>query len=342
MTRQRNRAELAVCLVAALGEMTEARRVSLYKVFSPPGDLLVGLVADADATGARGYDDGVSWPEGTGSIDRFPHLRDRLGHDATWIKVVPGGAAHHIFEARQANGELFGFVEIVTDQPVAGHRRRAAEGLLTVMRNCLALLDYSESDTLTGLLNRKTFDQYLIDILSRISADDDGTHRPAHLPRRRHPRGQVDHHWLGVMDVDHFKSINDRFGHLIGDEVLILVARMMKESFRSQDKLFRFGGEEFVVLLKPTEFDNARATFDRFRREVEAHEFPQVGRVTISIGFTRIELDDTPSEVLGNADEALYWAKGHGRNRTCAYEELLADGNLKPHDDQMHTDVEFF
>lgn len=341
MTRQRNRSELAVCLAAALRDVAEARQVSLYKVFSPPGDLLVGLIADADATGARSYDDGISWPEGTGSVDRFPYLRERLGREATWIKVVPGGSTHHIFEARRADGGLFGFADILTEAPLDGARRQMVDGLLTVMRNCLDLLDYSETDTLTGLLNRKTFDRYLLDILARIGTNDDidrpGPHR---LPKRRHPLTEACH-WLGVVDVDHFKSINDRFGHLIGDEVLILVAQRMQASFRSQDKLFRFGGEEFVVLLKPTEFDHARATFDRFRQSIEDHDFPQVGHVTLSIGFTRIRLSDTPSEVLGNADEALYWAKEHGRNRTCAYEELLADGRLRAHS-TLHTDAVLF
>ena len=131
------------------------------------------------------------------------------------------------------------------------------------------------------------------------------------------------------MDIDKFKTINDRFGHLIGDEVLILMANLMRESFRVQDKLFRFGGEEFVALIRPAEFSHATRTFERFRTHVEAFNFPQVGRVTISIGFTRIKLGDTASKILDSADEALYWAKEHGRNQSHAYETLIAEGKLQ-------------
>ena len=340
ITRQRNRGELAVRFVAALAELVDARRVSLYKAFSSPGDILVGRVAEADPQEAKSYDDGVSWPDGTGSIDRFPHLRARLAEGASWVKITPE-SAHQVFDIRRGDGELFGFIDLLTAKPLAPAHAAIVEGLLDLLRNCLALLDYSETDTLTGLLNRKTFDQYLLDILSRISSDGDNVAETPHLPKRRLPRPHGHHHWLGVMDVDNFKSINDRFGHLIGDEVLILIANMMRASFRAQDQLFRFGGEEFIVLLKPTGYEQARATFERFRQDVEGHVFPQVEHVTISIGFARIGIEDTPAEVLGNADEALYWAKQHGRNQTCSYEELRTAGNLKPHP-VLHTEAEMF
>ena len=71
--------------------------------------------------------------------------------------------------------------------------------------------------------------------------------------------------WLAVVDIDHFKLVNDRFGHLYGDEVLILVANILRSSFRNQDRIFRFGGEEFVVLLRAATLENARQGFDRFR-----------------------------------------------------------------------------
>jgi diguanylate cyclase (GGDEF)-like protein len=162
-----------------------------------------------------------------------------------------------------------------------------------------------------------------------------------HVPRRRQAQKLVHHHWLGVIDIDHFKNINDNFGHLIGDEVLILVSNLMKSAFRSQDKLFRFGGEEFVVLLKPTELANALATFERYRKEVDGFRFPQVEHVTISAGFTRIGLYDTPSMILDNADEALYYAKEHGRNLVFCYEELIDAGKLVKHQ-MLHTDAEIF
>jgi diguanylate cyclase (GGDEF)-like protein len=337
ITRQRHRGELAVAVAAALYDLVDARHVSIYKSFAPPGDLLVGMVAEADRAGVRGYDDGVSWPAGTTSVSRFPHLRDRLRRDGNyWVMATPE-AAHQIFELHQ-DDRLFGFVEIQSDRPLDGQQQAIVEGLLGVMNNCIAMLDYSETDTLTGLLNRKTFDQYLRTILSGLDGAGERYRLPG-LPHRRQRHVGVDRHWLGVLDLDHFKQVNDRYGHLVGDEVLILLANMMRLSFRNQDKLFRFGGEEFIVLLKPTEFDNALATFDRFRQEVEAHQFPQGCRITISIGFTGIGVRDTPAAILGNADEALYWAKENGRNRTCSYEQLIDEGSLRPQPDRAEAEL---
>ena len=144
-----------------------------------------------------------------------------------------------------------------------------------------------------------------------------------------------------MLDIDHFKRINDNFGHLIGDEVLLMVANLMKNSFRFRDKLFRFGGEEFVVVLKPTGATQAQAIFERFRSTMENHAFPQVGRVTISIGYAQIRLHDQPSVILDNADQALYWSKEHGRNRVSSYEALLASGELAP-PAAIDSDIELF
>lgn len=339
ITRRRHRGELAATTVAALRDLTGAGRVALYKTFAAASEapevpeVVVALVAEADAFGAKSYNDGISWPTDAAPIGRLPRLREHLDRES-----AAGGAVVRaddpkrlVLTLRQANRELFGFVEIETDRPLDTRHTALAEGLLGVMMNCVAMLEYSETDTLTGLLNRKTFDQYLLDILSRTGGDrDESRGRPAAF-HRRHAHPDASRHWLGVADIDHFKQVNDRFGHLIGDEVLILIANLMRKSFRAQDKLFRFGGEEFVMLLKPIELRHAQAAFERFRRMVQDCAFPQVGHVTISIGFTGIGLRDTPGDILGNADEALYWAKEHGRNQTCCYEVLCAEGHLRRH-----------
>lgn len=344
ISRQRNRGQLEASFVTAVHELAGAERTDLYKLFTPPGDLMVGLAAQAAADGTRMLDDGISWPQGTGSLERFPNLQLCLAsgdiHDDTEPSsglrrrccVIDGVVGSH----------AFGFLVLHTRTSLAPSAAAVVKGLVGLFRNCIAMLDYSEIDTLTGLLNRKTFDEYLINILSHVAEEGDRLPRSSRLPRRR--QGQqpsIDHHWLGVIDIDTFKSINDGFGHLIGDEVLILVANLMKSAFRSHDKLFRFGGEEFVVLLKPTGAANALAIFERFRREVEQFRFPQVGRVTVSAGFTRIGLYDTPSMILDNADNALYYAKEHGRNRVCCFEDLIDAGEVVKHQ-VLHTDAEMF
>lgn len=215
-------------------------------------------------------------------------------------------------------------LEIAHGSPFTPEALYMVTGIVSVYRNFQNLLDYSERDSLTGLLNRKTFDDQLARMLHAADLEQAAPGQPE---RRQH--GADEKQWLAVVDVDHFKSVNDRFGHLYGDEVLILIANLLQSSFRSQDRVFRFGGEEFVVLLRSTTLDNARRIIDRFRQDVEAHAFPQVGRVTVSVGFTSVSAADSPVVTLGHADQALYYAKAHGRNRVCHYEELVASGQLQ-------------
>ena len=143
-----------------------------------------------------------------------------------------------------------------------------------------------------------------------------------------------------MIDIDHFKQVNDRYGHLFGDEMLILLADTMRRSFRRRDKLFRFGGEEFVVILRHAGEQRAQQVFERFRLAVMDREFPQLGRMTVSIGYTRIRAFDTPSNLIGRADEALYYAKRHGRNQLRCYEVLAETGHVAAR--VMNTEAELF
>jgi diguanylate cyclase (GGDEF)-like protein len=145
---------------------------------------------------------------------------------------------------------------------------------------------------------------------------------------------------MGVIDIDHFKRVNDTYGHLIGDEVLLLLARLMRASFRFDDRLYRFGGEEFVVLMRCTDAAAASLAFERLRSHVERHMFPQVGRITVSIGFTELKPGDTPSGAFERADKAVYFAKGQGRNQVRHHADLVAAGHLE--DDTKVGDVELF
>ncbi len=202
---------------------------------------------------------------------------------------------------------------------------RQAHDVLSLARiygHQLRLLDYGELDSLTRLLNRKTFEE-TFDRLLQAS-----TRGCEYLGGERRQADAAMPAWLCVIDIDHFKRINDTFGHLFGDEVLLRLGELMRRTFRTGDRLFRFGGEEFVVLLNAVDAARAAQSFERFRRRVERHDFPQVGQVTCSIGFTRVEALDVPTDVLGRADRALYYAKASGRNRVCDYEALLGAGAI--------------
>jgi diguanylate cyclase (GGDEF)-like protein len=334
ISAQRDRSELEVAFVHAVREVLHATSAQLFRVFTPKGDCLAGLVAKSDHSGQHCLDDGLSWPVNTASIEHFPALHRCLTSGNSI--VVPAGAAsdsnlhEQVFPIVREGNIFFGFLVVRQNEALDARQQGVVLGLIRLFCNQLRLLDYSEIDTLTGLLNRKTFDESLLRILSSLQGNDATNNgNVLHLPRRRHSGDADDSHWLAVIDIDHFKTINDTYGHLIGDEVLLMIANMMKTSFRAHDKLFRFGGEEFVVVLKPTEARNAMNIFDRFRRQVEAHQFPQVGHLTISTGFARIGINDLPSAIIDNADEALYWAKHHGRNQVFSYENLVNEGHLQ-------------
>jgi diguanylate cyclase (GGDEF)-like protein len=193
------------------------------------------------------------------------------------------------------------------------------EALVYAYGNLLSLVQVSERDTLTGLFNRRMLDRCLPELISRLGS-----------PRRR-TSDPVSAH-IGLMDLDRFKRVNDKFGHLYGDEVLLLFSVLMKQSFRSSDLLVRYGGEEFIVVLTDTTLANCEKVLERFRQKVETHWFPPVGRITISAGAVRVSNQALPSTILDQADQALYYAKRAGRNRVCIYEKLVKEGLIEVHE----------
>ncbi len=202
--------------------------------------------------------------------------------------------------------------------------KKFIEGYFRIYRNHLKILNISEHDCLTGLLNRRTFDQNLGELLAewhKVNDRSEIEHQSYPVRRQTH---ESKSNWLAVIDLDHFKQINDKYGHLYGDDVLLLLANKMRECFRSYDKLFRFGGEEFVVLLRSTDQTGAEAALERFRSSLENYQFPNHEVITVSIGFVESHNHASPVQLLGQADEALYHAKNLGRNRICQFENAAA------------------
>ena len=334
MTQGCERQQLSAVMAKGMQALVRADCVRLYKLEEVAGAFYVWLAVEATRKGTVSHDDGISIPDDLQKISDDALLDASLKTGAT-----QAANARVVFPVMTGENRCFGFV-VVDGKPLTAAQVQLAEALRDIFRNFLAILDYSELDTLTGLLNRKTFDVYLRRILSSLFSGDANRKALPGQPRRRRAHAPDHNHWLAVIDTDHFKRGNDTFGHSIGDEVLLMVASMMKTTFRTQDKLFRFGGEEFVVLLKPTTAAEAHGAFERFRRSIEARSFPLVQRMTISIGYSRIRLTDQPSLILDRADQALYWGKAHGRNLACEFETLLAEGKLSKKDDAP--DVEFF
>jgi len=155
------------------------------------------------------------------------------------------------------------------------------------------------TDALTGLANRRGIDQHMRREVARVL---------------RHGYRLS----FALLDIDHFKNVNDRFGHGVGDEVLRRVAESIGRTLRASDLAARWGGEEFLVVLTDTGLDGARMCAERIRAAVEALSLPRVSHVTISAGVAELTSGEDLSVALLRADEMLYKAKASGRNCVCS------------------------
>lgn len=201
-------------------------------------------------------------------------------------------------------------------------RERSAqvEGSLQVMHHELgelraqvrALSRDSQTDALTGVSNRRAFDKAL-DRLTTEAATSGQTL------------------CLIMVDIDHFKAFNDSHGHMVGDQVLRVVAQEMQQCVKGRDMLARYGGEEFSVLLPATPIAGARMLAESIRviienQVIDGHDGRRLESVTISLGVAQFVPGETPGDFLHRADECLYRSKQHGRNRVTTEADLEANG----------------
>ncbi len=154
------------------------------------------------------------------------------------------------------------------------------------------------TDRLTGVGNRRAFDQ-----LAELEV--------AKSNRYGVPVSLI------LFDIDHFKQINDAYGHTVGDSVLVRIARRVSSRLRDTDSIARWGGEEFAVVTPCTPISGAYVVAEAIRRAVEEESFRPVGHVTISLGIAQLAPHETAAFWLARADRLLYEAKQQGRNRTC-------------------------
>lgn len=382
LTGLRDRDTLDVSLALALRDLLRPVRVAVHRTTGDAGDERWLTRARLTADDLTATADSV-WSD----VSQLPRLDDRPSWrqclESGVLMLLPGDELVTLLPM-QSEGGSPGVVELVTSAPLSEELLRLVTGVLRIYRNVQSLLDYSERDTLTGLLNRKSFDESFYKLAATqaasiaaasalapvpaspappsqpalqppealpaeaavaadgVAADADAVAEPVQPASRQGKRRLVDppQYWLGVIDIDHFKSVNDRFGHLIGDEVLLLLSRVMRASFRFHDRLYRFGGEEFVVLLRCANEVDAMAALERFRRAVRDYPFPQVQRITVSIGFTDVRPGDTPNAAVERADRAVYHAKNHGRDQTHCQATLVAQGLLG--DADRGSDMELF
>jgi diguanylate cyclase (GGDEF)-like protein len=201
--------------------------------------------------------------------------------------------------------------------------------LLQIYQNFTKLIRDNEHDTLTGLLNRKSFEHKINKVLGQTQTKS-----------KRNDDKSDQRFYLAIFDIDHFKRVNDQYGHLIGDEVLLLFSQLMKQTFRNSDQLFRFGGEEFIGIFECTYPQDISNALNRFREAISNFDFPQVGKVTVSAGYTEIVAFDISSHLIDRADLALYHAKNNGRNLFSHYEYLVNTGALQ--ENKKEGEIELF
>lgn len=341
ITGHRDHDLLNISVISALRELTESEQARVLDVVAAGAQIYLRPKISIEKGQVIVADDAFPGKDLDELVSDYPQLAEGLAQKSHIIEGALADGTRVIWLPIWMNDKTHTCLEISNPAAFNKNTKDVMNGILIVYRNFQNLLDYSERDSLTGLLNRKTFDDNFLKIL-RTSVNQNGHDQlpPGEFGHERRNNTVEKQHWLAVLDIDHFKRVNDQFGHLYGDEVLILIANIMRSSFRPADKLFRFGGEEFVILLRSTTEDDAKMIFERFRHNVESYAFPQVGRVTVSIGFAHIDPFEPAVGIMGRADQALYFAKSHGRNRTCHYECLVKSGELKV--ELSHDDVEFF
>ena len=282
--------------LARNGKLTEADLEQIYETYLSHSKTTDRI----DKVGARVI----------GEIDDVMRLiNDALGMSASYEASL-SGASQELSGAK--NSEQ---VKAIVDQLVKSTRdmrniNKALEERLTLSKSEISNLQQSldairaESltDPLTGLGNRKYFDRMIeMAVQSALASGEPLS--------------------LLMFDIDHFKSFNDSYGHLTGDQVLRLVGMSLKQTIKGQDITARYGGEEFAVVLPNTALRQALTVADHIRRAVMAKELKKkstgeiLGRVTISVGVSMLKPDDDTDSLIERADVCLYAAKRNGRNR---------------------------
>jgi diguanylate cyclase len=282
--------------LARNGKLTEADLEQIYETYLSQ----IKASDRIDKVGARVI----------GEIDDVMNLiTQALGMSASYDSSL-SGAAQKLAGAQNRDQVKAVVDSLMTSTREMRDTNKALEDRLTLSKSEISNLQQSleairaESltDPLTGLGNRKYFDRSIEMALQNAFANGEPLS-------------------LLMFDIDHFKSFNDSYGHLTGDQVLRLVGMSLKQTIKGQDITARYGGEEFVVVLPNTAMRQALTVADHIRRAIMSKELRKkstgeiLGRVTISVGVSMLKPDDDTDSLIERADACLYAAKRNGRNR---------------------------
>ena len=217
------------------------------------------------------------------------------GDELIASRIIQAGACDYLPKAKVSGKALLRIIANALEKAGLRREMRMAQEKLAEM---------SVRDELTGLFNRRYFQEALEREIS-------GAERYGHVLT------------LCMMDLDHFKRVNDAYGHPCGDRVLQEFGRLINDSIRKYDVGCRYGGEEFTLILPDTPLNKAQTLCERFRERIQNHDFAcgeHAFGMTISIGIATRAADarTTPEQLVDLADKALYQAKRQGRNRVAA------------------------
>lgn len=298
MTAQRDLDALAFAVVRTVHVAQPDLTVCVYSLQGELGNLSARVVACSDPDRVGVY---------LTHLDEQPLLRQCIDRQEITEGQIEGRQkrVYPVIEAAQVIGLVSCEAENGTQCAC-----EALETLVKVYANQHGLLDHQQRDGLTGLFNRAALDRWLKKALATGEAPG----------RRALDEGSLG--CLAIIDIDHFKRVNDSLGHLYGDEVLLALADLMRESFRFNDILFRYGGEEFVVVLTDTDLAAALRVLERFRARVAGHDFKRIEQVTLTIGVVEIAARAQPDVLIDQADKSLYYGKKNGRNQVNAHAHL--------------------
>ena len=190
---------------------------------------------------------------------------------------------------------------VVTSQAMQSQLNKANAEMDQLRSELAQVREIALTDGLTGLLNRRAFDETLSDIIQ--NSGNSST-------------------YLSILDIDHFKRVNDTYGHTIGDNVIKYVASLMKKHAHSHHHIARYGGEELAIIMPNTSKPEAINVSEKIRIEMEKSRLKRktdntpLGSITVSIGIAELQTGDDAESLIIRADKALYRAKENGRNRT--------------------------
>ena len=238
------------------------------------------------------------------SIIKHPK-QDKTLIKSLWDTILSGKVWTGELLNRKKNGENYWLEQYII--PTINEENGKIETFVSVGIDITAKKEIEKLasiDKLTGIYNRRLLDEFLeieMEVAKRYKEDLS----------------------IILLDIDYFKKVNDTFGHLVGDEILVITSKIISENLRNSDIFGRYGGEEFLIICTKTSENNAFILAEKLRTKIENYKFPHVEQKTISLGITSFEKNDSIKSLFKKADLALYKAKHTGRNKAVIYKKEL-------------------